>query len=119
SAKAIPLSVRAKAYAGPSDVHALGAILYEVIVGAPPAGETSPKARVRDTDENLDRIVSCALSGGSSTMGALADDLGHFFKGEPITGRKAPVESAAAGGKSSRLWLGIAAAIPVAAVLVW
>src|SRR6185369_389875 len=64
SAASVPLSVRAKAYSGASDVHALGAILYDVIVSSPPAGETSPKARVRDTDENLDRIVSCALSGG-------------------------------------------------------
>src|SRR5262245_13329651 len=95
SAKSIPLSVRAKAYAGSSDVHALGAILYEVIVGSPPAGETSPRARVRDTDENLDRIVSCALSRGYPSTAALADDLGHYFKGEPITGRKAPLEPVA------------------------
>lgn len=118
SAASIPLSVRAKAYAGRSDVHALGAILYEVIVGAPPAGETSPRARVRDTDENLDRIVSCALSGGYPTTAALADDLDHFFKGEPITGRKAPVE-AAAGGTSSRLWIAVAAAVPIVALAVW
>jgi tetratricopeptide (TPR) repeat protein len=118
SAKAVPLSARASAYAGASDVHALGAILYEVIVGTPPAGEVSPKARVRDADEGLDRIVSCALSGGYASTGALADDLGHYFKGEPITGRKAtPVEAAA--GKKSRLWIAVAAALPIAALLVY
>ena len=119
SAKSVPLSARAKAYAGRSDAHALGAILYEVLVGSPPAGEISPKARVRDTDESLDRIVSCALSGGYPTTGALADDLGHYFKGEPITGRKATAEPAAAAGKSSRLWIALAAAVPVAALLVY
>src|SRR6185436_4649783 len=118
SAASVPLSIRAKAYAGASDVHALGAILYDVIVGSPPAGETSPKARVRDADENLDRIVSCALSGGYPSTGALADDLGHYFKGEPITGRKAPVETASA-GKPSRLWIAAAAAVPVVALAVW
>src|SRR6185295_4390200 len=118
SAQAVPVSTRAKSFAGASDVHALGAILYDVLVGSPPAGETSPKARVRDCDENLDRIVSCALSGGYATTGALADDLGHFFKGEPVTGRKAPA-AAAAGGKSSRLWIAIAAAVPIAALVVY
>jgi tetratricopeptide (TPR) repeat protein len=118
SAKAVPPSSRARAYAGASDVHALGAILYEVIVGSPPAGETSPKARVKDVDENLDRIVACALTGGYPTTGALADDLGHYFKGEPITGRK--MSSGSAGGKPrSRLWLAAAAAVPVAALLIW
>jgi tetratricopeptide (TPR) repeat protein len=118
SANAVPPSSRARAYAGASDVHALGAILYEVIVGSPPAGETSPKVRVKDVDENLDRIVACALTGGYPTTGALADDLGHYFKGEPITGRKRA--SGSAGGKPrSRLWLAAAAAVPVAALLVW
>jgi serine/threonine protein kinase len=119
SSKAVPLSARAKAYAGPSDVHSLGAILYDVIVGSPPAGDTSPKARHRDTDDNLDRIVSCALSGGYPSTAALADDLGHYFKGEPITGRKAPAAAPATGGRRSRLWIGLAAAVPIAALAVW
>jgi serine/threonine protein kinase len=118
SSKAVSPSSRAKAYAGASDVYALGAILYDVITGTPPAGETSPKVRVKDVDENLDRIVSCALSGGYPATGALADDLGHYFKGEPITARKST--SGSAGGRSrTRLWLAAAAAIPVAALLVW
>jgi len=119
ASKAVPPSARAKAYAGPSDVHSLGAILYDILVGVPPVGDTSPKARHRDTDDNLDRIVSCALSGGYPSTGALADDLGHYFKGEPITGRKAPPSAAAAGGKPSRLWIALAAAVPIAALVVW
>ena len=119
SAKAVPLSARARAYAGTSDVHALGAILYEVIVGTPPAGETSPKARVRDADDGLDRIVSCALSAGYASTAALADDLGHYFKGEPITGRKAAAAEAAVGGKKPAFWIAVAAALPIAALLVY
>ncbi|MBV8880102.1 MAG: hypothetical protein JO332_09080 [Planctomycetaceae bacterium] len=119
SARAVAPSARAKAYAGASDVHALGAILYDVITGSPPAGETSPKARVRDTDENLDRIVTCALTGGYASTGALADDLGHYFKGEPITGRKGSAAAAAPGARKSRLWIGLAAAAAAIAVLVW
>ena len=117
AARAMPLSVRAKAYAGPSDAHALGAILYEVIVGSPPAGETSPRARVKDGDENLDRIVSCALSGGYASTGALADDLDHYFKGEPITGRRASAE-VAGGARKSWIWIA-AAALPIAALLAY
>lgn len=119
SAKALPPSSRSRTYAGPSDAHALGAILYDAITGFPPAGETSPKARVKDTDEALDRIVSCALTGGYPSTAALADDLAHYFKGEPITGRKGAPAAAGPGGRKSRLWIGIAAGAAAAALIVW
>ena len=119
TAKAVPPSSRSKAYAGPSDAHALGAILYEVLTGFPPAGEKSPKARVKDTDENLDRIVSCALSGGYPSTGSLADDLGHYFKGEPITGRKGTSSAALPGARKGGWWMAAAAAAAAAALIAW
>ncbi|HVR82923.1 MAG TPA: hypothetical protein VMU54_01345 [Planctomycetota bacterium] len=119
TSKAVPPSSRSKAYAGLSDAHALGAILYEVITGFPPAGETSPKARVRDIDERLDRIVSCALSGGYASTAGLADDLGRYFKGEPITGRTGASPIPLAGGRKRGLWIGVAAAAAAGALIVW
>jgi len=116
----VPPSSRSKVYAGPSDVHALGAVLYELLTGSPPAGETSPKARARDLDDNLDRIVSCALSGGYSSTGALADDLGHYFKGEPITGRKGASAGAAPGARRTGRWIAVAgAAVAASALILW
>jgi hypothetical protein len=121
SAKAVPPSSRARAYAGPSDAHALGAILYEVMTGSPPAGETSPKVRVKDADEGLDRIVSCALTGGYASTGALADDLARYFKGEPVTGRKGTAAPSGAGVRKSRaaIGVGVAAAAAAAALAAW
>jgi tetratricopeptide (TPR) repeat protein len=116
-AKAAPLSGRAQAYSGSGDAHALGAILYESIVGSPPAGETSPAARSRETDPALDRVVSAALSGGYASPGELADDLRRYLRGEPVTARKAPAPAAA----RKRLpwgWIA-AAAVPVVAGVVY
>lgn len=115
-AKAVPLSTRAQAYAGGDDVHALGAIMYEILVGSPPAGETSPAARNKDVEPPLDRIVSGALSGAYASTSEFADDLGRYLRGEPVTARKAPV--AAAEGRKPWFWIA-AASVPVAAAIVW
>jgi tetratricopeptide (TPR) repeat protein len=116
-ARTVPLSNRAMAYGGKGDVHALGAILYEILVGSPPAGATSPAARNREVDEKLDLIVSCALSGGYGSTGALADDLGRYLNGEPITGRRAAQTLAAK--RQSGVWrvAAVAAAI-LGAILI-
>jgi hypothetical protein len=116
-AKAAPLSGRAEAYRGPGDAHSLGAILYESIVGSPPAGETSPAARARDTDPGLDRVVSASLSGGYASTGELAEDLGRWLRGEPVTARKASA-AAKTGKRVPWVWIA-AAALPLAGGLVW
>ena len=87
-AKAVPLSPRCRAYGDGSDAHALGAILYDLLTGSPPAGEISPAARSRDVDAELDRVVSCALGGGYDSTAAFADDLGRYLRGEPVTARR-------------------------------
>ncbi len=116
-AKAVPASPRTLAYGAGDDVRALGAILYELLAGSPPAGEVSSAARNRDVDEALDRIVACALTGGYAATGDLADDLARWLKGEPVTGRKA---SSAAAGRRRLPWGWIAAAaVPLAALAVW
>jgi tetratricopeptide (TPR) repeat protein len=112
----VPLSSRSLPYAGPSDVHALAAILYEMAVGAPPSGETSPAARTRDVDPDLDKIVSSALSGGYASAAEFADDLARYRKGEPVTARK-PIDPARAAGRGrSHRWMWAAAAAVLAAM---
>jgi tetratricopeptide (TPR) repeat protein len=117
-ARGVPLSPRARAYSGEGnpDVHALSAILYELLTGSPPAGETSPAARSRDVDADLDRVVSFALRGGYGSTGDFADDLRRYLAGQPVTARSA---AAASSGKK-RPWKGFAAAasLLVAAIVV-
>jgi serine/threonine protein kinase len=115
-AGAVAPSARTRAYGEKNDVHALGAILYDLLTGAPPASETSPAARSRDVDADLDRIVSCALSGGYGTMSEFADDLGRYLRGEPVTARR--VSAAASGQRRFRGWIAAVAAIVLAAAAV-
>jgi tetratricopeptide (TPR) repeat protein len=127
AARAVPPSARARRYAGEAggDVRALGAILYEQLVGAPPAGEISPAARAADVPAELDRVVRCALSGGYASAGELADDLGRWLRGEAVTGRAvaaAPDAASRSRGRAVRWALAagalLAAAAGVAALLV-
>lgn len=117
-AAAVEPSVRARAYGPGDDVKALGAILYEGLVGTPPAGETSPRARSAEVDPALDRIVGAALSGGYGSTGDFADDLGRFLRGEPVTARNR-VETK--GGGTRRAWIvpAAAAAAAVALLAAW
>ena len=117
-ARALPPSAAASLYGPGDDVRALGAILYEAVVGAPPAGEVSPQARVKDVDPLLDRVTACALSGGYASMDALADDLQRYLKGEPITARKAAPPAAAA-PKRPWAWIAAAAALALIGLAAW
>ncbi len=119
-AKALPPSSRAAAYGPGDDVRALGAILYEAITGHAPSGSVSPAEREKDVDPSLDRVVASALSGGYASTGELADDLGRWLKGQPVTARAVSKAAAKAVAGGSRAWIWAAAAgLAVAALSTW
>ena len=114
--KATAPSARTLAYGPGDDVRALGAILYEAIVGAPPAGGVSPAAAAKDCDPGLDRVVAAALSGGYPDAGALGEDLARWLKGQPVTARQAAAPSAAKKGPPWG-WIAAGGAAAAAAVI--